>query len=568
MSRVTVETEADDIGRSVDPTDTGAGRRAKEIERGREAAARGAWLEAHRALSSADRGSPLDAAELELLATTAYMLGREGEYFAVAERSHRAHVDAGASLRAARSAFWIGINLAQKGEVGQASGWFARAHRLLERHASECVERGYLLIPAIFQHESAGEWEAAASTASEAAEIAERFADRDLFALAVHEHGHILVRQGRAGEGLPLLDEAMVAATTEELSPIVTGIVYCGVILACQEAHDLPRAKEWTAALTRWCEQQPEMVAFTGRCLLHRAEIMQLGGDWSDAMDEARRANERSVAANNQRAAAEATYRRAEVHRLRGELPEAEQAYRESSARGREPQPGFALLRLAQGRDEAAVGAIRRVIGETTEPAKRARLLPAQVEIMLSTGDVEEARRATRELGEIASAQESTMLDAVSTGARGAVELAEADPTAALADLRRAWRLWEELDAPYEAARARVLVAQACRELGDDDATGLELEAARDTFRQVGAAPDLARVRSLTVGSRAHDHGLTDRELEVLRLVAAGRTNREIADELVISQHTVARHLQNTYAKLGVSSRTAASSFAHDHDLL
>lgn len=561
-------TEADDIGRSVDPTDTGAPRRAKEVEHGRDAVARGAWLEAYRSLSAADRAGPLNPAELELLATSAYMLGREGEYFAAAERSHHGHLDAGAPLRAARGAVWIGLHLAQKGELGRASGWFARAQRLLDREGRECAERGYLLIPAIFQHEAAGELEAAAETASEAAQIGERFSDRDLFALAVHEHGHVLVRQGRAGKGLPLLDEAMVAATAGELSPIVTGIVYCGVILACQEAHELPRAKEWTAALSRWCEQQPEMVSFTGRCLLHRAEIMLLRGDWTDALDEARRADERSRAGNNHRAAAEATYRRGEVHRLRGEIPKAEQAYRDASASGREPQPGFALLRLAQGRSDAAVGAIRRVVGETTEPATRASLLPAQVEIMLCAGNAEEARTAAAELEELATAQGSAMLQAASADARGAVELAGGDATAALTSLRQAWRTWEELEAPYEVARTRVLVARACRELGDDDAAALELDAARETFRQLGAAPDVARVDSLTAGARAHDHGLTGRELEVLRLVAAGRTNREIAGELVISEHTVARHLQNTYAKLGVSSRTAASSFAHDHDLL
>ncbi|MET0973225.1 MAG: LuxR C-terminal-related transcriptional regulator, partial [Thermoleophilaceae bacterium] len=236
---------------------------------------------------------------------------------------------------------------------------------------------------------------------------------------------------------------------------------------------------------------------------------------------------------------------------------------------GREPQPGLALLRLAQGKGQAAAAAIRRAVGESTQPLKRAALLPAYVEIMLAGGDVEVARSACRQLEEIARRQGTDALEAMSAHADGAVLLAEGDASAALVALRRAWQTWHELEAPYDAARARVLVGLACRSLGDDDTAALELEAARVVFVELEATHDLGWVDSLTPRAAPPDaYGLTPRELEVLRLVAAGKSNREIASALVISEHTVARHLQNIFAKVRVSSRTAAGAFAFDHDLV
>jgi tetratricopeptide (TPR) repeat protein len=320
------------------------------------------------------------------------MLGREDDYFRALERGHRAHLDAGETMRAARCSFWVGINLARLGEIGRASGWLGRAQRLVERHEEDCVEQGYLLLPLTFEHEAAANWAEAGATAAAAVEIAERFGDQDLFALAAHEQGHVLIKDGKVGTGLGLLDEAMVAAATGELSPIVTGIVYCGVILACQDAYELGRAREWTAVLSRWCEEQPDLVAFTGRCRVHRAEIMQMQGAWADALEETRRASERSTQAMNREAAGEASYRRGEVQRLRGEFAPAEAAYREAAHHGREPQPGLALLRLAEGKRNAAAAAIRRAVAETGAAPNRANLLFAQVEIMLAVGDLDEAR--------------------------------------------------------------------------------------------------------------------------------------------------------------------------------
>jgi DNA-binding CsgD family transcriptional regulator len=543
--------------------------RGDELAHGRASYARRAWRDAHASLSRADQAAALGAADRELLATSAYMLGRDDDYLSDLEGAYHQRLDAGEPLAAVRCAFWVGINLVLRGETGRAGGWLGRARRLLEREGRDCVERGYLLIPLVFRHEAAGDLEAAAAVAADAADIGERFGDADLFSLALHAQGIFLVKLGRLPEGLALLDEAMVAVTAGELSPIVGGLVYCGVILGCQEAYEPRRAHEWTAALTQWCDQQPDMVAFTGRCLTHRAEIMCLHGAWPDALEEARRARRRSTQGKNRLAGGEAVYVQGEVHRLRGEVAAAERSYRDASECGREPQPGLALLRLAQGNRGAAAAAIRRAVGEAREQPQRARLLPAFVEIMLAVDETEEARGACAELEQIANGQESGMLGAMAGHARGAVDLAAGDAGAAAVALRRAARVWQQLEAPYEAARARALLGLACRALGDVDAAAFELEAARGVLAGLGAAPDLVRVESLTRRESPADvRGLTPRELEVLRLVAAGRSNREIASELVLSEHTVARHLQNIFAKLDVSSRTAASAFAFAHDLV
>ena len=537
-----------------------------DLERGRAAYERRAWKDAYESLSNADQAAPLGAEDLELLATSAYMLGRDDEYLSFLERAHHASLEAGDHPAAFRCAFWVGINHALRGERGPAGGWLGRAHQLVGEDDS--VERGYLLIPLVFQHEASGDFAAAAAVAGEAAALAKRFGHTEGAALSLQAQGSMLIKAGRVKEGLALLDEAMVTVAGGKMPPIATGIVYCGVILACQEAYEVRRAQEWTAVLTRWCEQQPDLVAFTGRCLVHRAEIMQLHGDWSDALEEARRAGERLAQGFNRAAAAQAFYRQGEVHRLRGELEEAENAYREASRFGWEPQPGMALLRLAQGRRDAAAATIRRALGEEAQPLRRANLLPAHVEIMLAAGEEEEARAGCNELEEIAGRYESAMLAALVAHARGAVELADGEARSALVSLRRAGETWQDLGAPYDAARARLLVAEACRALSDEDAAALELEAARDVFAALGAAPDLARLDAAASGSGKGAYGLTPRQVQVLRLLSAGKSNREIAEALVISEHTVARHVQNIFAALGVSSRTAASAFAFEHDLV
>jgi DNA-binding NarL/FixJ family response regulator len=530
----------------------------------RHATSQHSWLEAREAFARADCAGPLDAEDLELWATTLLMLAEDEAAVATLERVHERYLERGETVRAVRAAIWIGMNLAYSGAVGPASGWLGRAQRLLDEEPGDSVEQGYLLLPLVFRHEAAGEYEEAAAVANQAAVVGQRFGDRDLLALAVHAQGHMLVMAGQVRAGLALLDEAMVTVTTGELMPFVVGIVYCGVILACQSVFEVGRAREWTQALTVWVEGQRDVVAFTGRCLVHRAEILQLGGAWPGALNEARRASQRFVETGNP-AAGLAYYRQGEVLRLLGRFDAAEVAYRDASRMGWEPQPGLAQLRLAQGRVDVALAAIRRASAEISEPLKRAALLPAHVEIALAVGELDDARAACAELHSLAARYESRMLTAMVAHADGATGLAEGDAASALAHLRAAQQLWVELDAPYEVARARALLSEACAALGDGEAAALEREAACATFRKLEAAPDLARLEH--VPSKP-GHGLSARELEVLRLLARGKTNREIAAVLVISEHTVARHVQNIYAKLRVASRAAATAFAFEHDLV
>jgi ATP/maltotriose-dependent transcriptional regulator MalT len=544
------------------------GKAASALERGRDAYAARAWVDAHALLRRADESEPLAPPDLALLATAAYMIGRDEEWVAAHERAHHLHLEAGDAEAAARAAFWIGMSLALRGELGPAEGWLGRAQRLLDERDADCVERGFLLISYGHAAISMGDAAAAGAAGADAAAIARRFRNRDLFAFAMLLQGQAAVFDARVAEGLQLLDEAMVAVTTEDLSPVVSGIAYCAVILTCQEVFELRRAREWTQALEQWWQQQPDMVAFTGRCLIHRAEILQLGGSWRDALEEARRACRRFGEANNPTAGL-ALYREAELLRLQGDLDSAEKAYRAASRAGWEPQPGLAQLRLAQGKADVAEAAIRRAVAESSDPLRRAVLLPAYVEIMLAAGELDEARAASDELETVAARYSSALLEAIGAYERGAVELAAGDAPRALELLRRALHAWRTLEAPYEVARTRLLIGEACRALDDTDACELELEAALADFVRLGARPDAARVERLLGRTPDREaHGLSPRELEVLRLLAAGMSNRQVAATLVISEHTAARHVQNIFSKLRVSSRAAATAFAFEHGLV
>jgi ATP/maltotriose-dependent transcriptional regulator MalT len=539
-----------------------------ELVRGRKAAGRRAWAEAYTALSLADRSSSLAGEDLELLATAAYLLGRVEDCLRALQRAQQLHAERGDRRRAARCGFWLAFHLINQGELAQASGWLARADRLLE-HEQECAEHGYLLLPVALRQAVAGDPVGARQTAARAVAIGRRVADGDLVAFALSIQGRATVRAARVGEGLVLLDEAMVAVVAGELSAPVAGAVYCSVIDACQEVLEWRRAHEWTAALATWCDKQPDLVTFTGQCLVHRAEILHLHGAWPQAAEEARRAAERLAQGADSYATGAAFYQQAELYRALGDFTAAEDAYRQASRWGLEPQPGLALLRLAQGRTDAAAAAIRRIVAVTSERFRRAKLLHAQVEILLAVGDVPAARHAADELGGIAKGYGTPALRAMAGHAQGAVLLAEGDARAAVVALRGAWQMWRELEAPYEAARVRVLVGLGCRALGDEEAAAMELDAARGVFAQLGAVPDHARLERLDGrDAAATRHGLTARELQVLRLVAAGRTNHAIATDLVLAEKTVDRHVSNIYTKLGVSSRAAATAYAYQHQLL
>ena len=537
-----------------------------ELERGRAAYRRRQFGEAFRILSAADRRGPLQAEDLDLLAMSAGLLGRDADLLALLERAHHAHLEAGNGLRAARSAFWLGFRVLNRGEPARASGWFARAQRLIDDSHSDCVERGYLQLPIVRQHMVEGNDTAAAAAAADIARLGARFGDDDLVAFARNLEGRSLLRQGRVEQGLALLDETMVAVTTGELSPLLTGLVYCMVIDSCRQVYAFGRVREWTGALAAWSEEH-EIGAFGSHCLVHRAEILQLSGAWPEAIAEARRASEH-VVEGDERITADGFYQQGEIHRLRGEVAEAEDAYKSASRSGWDPQPGLALLRLAQGRTDTAAAQVRRGLDGARGRLERTRLLPACVEILLSDGQLEQARAACDELEEISRSFPTDVLAAMAAHARGAVELEAGDPRRAIGPLRQAVEIWQRVGAPYLAARVRVLVGRACRGLGDEEGAGMELEAARAVFEKLEAAPDLAHVAALAAkAAPARPHGLTPRELEVLRLVASGKTNKGIAAELFVSEKTVDRHVSNILTKLDVASRTAAAAFAFEHQL-
>jgi DNA-binding CsgD family transcriptional regulator len=449
---------------------------------------------------------------------------------------------------------------------GPAAGWLSRAERIIKREGIDCPERGFLLIQAAYDHAESGEYDAMLAAATQAFEIGERFSDADITAMALILQGSARLARGETKAGLALLDEAMVSVTTDQLLPALTGLAYCNVIEGCQEVYDLRRSQEWTAALTRWCDGQPDLAPYAGQCLVHRSEISQLRGDWARAFDEAIRARDRL---GGRPAIANAYYQLAELHRLRGEFTQAEPAYRRVGEFGRQPQPGLALLRLAEGRVGVAAAAIKRALDEASDRPSRCRVLPAYVQIMLAAHQVGAAQNAADELVTIAETLGAPFLRATAADATGAVLLAQGDPAGALVHLRRAVSMWRQMDAPYESARARILVGQACRELGDADSSEIEFEAVGQVFQKLGAAPDAERLRQLIDSPEgSYPSGLTARELQVLSLVATGRTNRVIASTLMISEHTVARHLQNIFSKLGVSSRTAAAAFALDQSLI
>jgi DNA-binding CsgD family transcriptional regulator len=540
-----------------------------ELLQARESFARQAWNDAYQRLAAADVDGVLASGDLERLALAAHLSGRPDESTAAGARAHLEAVREGDVERGVRCAIALGMQLLQRGEMAQAGGWLARAGRLIEETGYDGVERGSILVPQALQALMSGDAPTALATFEQVASIGDRFGDHDLQTMGRLGRGQSLIAMSDTAHGVPLLDEAMASVMAGETSPIVTGIVYCAVIEACQSLFDLRRAQEWTAALDRWIQAQPDLVPFRGNCLVYRAELMRYHGTWQDAADAARRARDWLSRPPPDPAVGEAIYQLGELDRLRGAFESAEAAYREASSWGRRPEPGLPLLRLAQGDVEAAAASIRRALSEAPDDTVRARLLEPQVEIALAAGDVAGARVAADDLGGLAEAFDAPLLRATAAGCDGSVRLAVGEVDEALGVLRRAWEAWRDLDAPYEAARVRVLVGRACRELGDMDGAALEFEAARDAYERLGAAPDLERLAGET-GERiaVPAGGLSPREVEILRLVAAGNTNRAIASELSISERTVDRHVSNIFTKIDVSTRSAATAYAYEHRIV
>jgi DNA-binding CsgD family transcriptional regulator len=521
--------------------------------RAREAFDRRDWRSAYEAFRACNE---LGADDHDALAESAHWLGLADEAIESYAEAYRLHLENGTARRASLSAFMLAIYLRLRGDGAQADGWLARAQRLLATEA-EGAEHGYPLYLGIARL-MGSDLPAAAESARRMQDLGRRFDDDSLVALGVLFEGRTLVKQARVTEGLALLDEAMLAALSDNLKPMWTGAIYCGLLDACHELADLRRAGEWTEATRRWCSPLPVASLYPGICRVHWAEVLHLRGAWEQAETEALDACN-DMAGIDVFVVAAGWYEVGEIRRRRGDLAGAEEAYTRAHEVGRDPQPGVALLRLAQRRVDAATSSIAAALAAFSgSRLERAPLLAAQVEIALAAGDVGLAEAAAGEVADTAEVFESAGLRAVGHRCRGAVALARGQPVAALAALRPAFELWHELDVPYEAARTRVLLAEAYRALGDMDAATREQAAARSSFEHLGAVADLRALREAV----APPYELTAREVDVLELVAAGMTNPQIAASLYISRKTAEHHVSSILIKLGVSSRIEAATAA------
>jgi DNA-binding CsgD family transcriptional regulator len=538
----------------------------EDLHRAREAYERRDWVAAYDALADLDDDA-LQAADFAALASSAYLLGRRNDCIQALQRAFEVNLGRGDVLGAVRSACWLTTTLFEGGELAIGGGWLSRAERLLEDLGEDVVERGFVLERQFLRCVLTGDFGPASGLAPQITAYGRRFGDPDLVATGLMCEGRILIYSGRVADGLQLLDESMVEVMSGGVSPVVAGTVYCSVVEACQEVSDLGRAGQWTHALTTWCQAQPTLVAFTGQTAVHRGQLMRFQGAFADALTELDHALERYAAVGGHPAVGLAHYERGAVLLLLGDFDAAEQAFDAAIETGHSGQPGRALLRVAQGRTDAALAAVRRLLAEPGGPVQRCGLLPAAVEVLLAAGDADAAAGVVAELQEIAGAFGCSALQAGAVGAQARLALAQGDALAAIGAAREASELWARLAARHELARCRVVVGRAMRDLGDEESATSELEAARKAFAELGARPDERAVAGL-LGRSAPPGGLSPRELEVLRLVAAGRSNPQIAAELFLSEKTVARHLSNIFTKLEVGSRTAAAAFAYQHDLL
>jgi len=543
-------------------------RATKQLQAGRSAFQERRWLEAARLLDEVEAVQPLAPADYEALASARFLVSPDHLGAEIMGRASQELVARGDSERGARAAFFAGSTLNRLGETAAGSGWIARGRRLLEDAGlDDSVVHGYLLLSSVFQALRRGDLSAEPAQVSEIAGIARRHGDDDLLTFVRHLEGRATILAGDVQRGLAMLDEAMVGAVTTGMSPLLAGLMFCSILGTAQELHEYPRAREWAAAIDGWCDAQPGLEMYRGECRVFRARILQIAGDWPRAEEQAASACETFLRPPaSPYAAARALYEQGELYRLTGRYANAEQAFDQAASLGHPAQPGLALLRLAQGRRQAAAAGIRRALAEAAGPAARAGILPAYVEILLAAGDLPGAHTAAGELHAVATQLESEYLGAQAAQAEGAVLVAAGEPAAALARLRGAAETWRRLEAGHALARTRLLIADACGSLGDADAAAFERAAARNAFELLGAAPDLeASERRPGPGERPF--GLTEREAELLALLATGKTNREIGAQLFISEKTVARHVSNIFDKLGVSSRTAATAVALRHGL-
>ncbi len=506
-----------------------------------------------------------DPAELERAADAAWWVGELDDALALRQHAYAGFAAVGDGRSAAAVAVRLCFEHFERSEPSIAMGWLKRAEGDVH-DMPPCVEQGYVCLAQTFVAQAGGDLDSASNLAERAKEFGRRFGDRDLTAMTIHAQGRISIKAGMVKEGMALLDEAMTSVIAGELGPHFTGVIYCSVLEACLDIADVGRAGEWSDAAIAWCETMPPDAPFTALCRINRAQVAGLRGAWSEAETEASIVAE--DVAYDPMAGARAFYEAGEIRRRIGNLAGAEASFTRAREIGFDAQPGMALLRFAQGKPDAALRSLRvAVAAEHDSVGRRARLLAAEVDVAVAMDDLAGARPAIDELETIAAASEVPALAAVAATARGTLRLAEGDTHGALERLRLACTIWQELRLPYEAALARKVCGLALKAAGDDDDAAIELRGALSAFERLGAVPDATAVRELLAEPMERPGGLTAREAEVLRLVATGRTNRDIAVELVISEHTVARHLQNIFAKVDVASRAAATAFAFEHGL-
>ncbi len=524
------------------------------------------WRDALALYKSTEDGRTLGVDRLERMAACAGMLAEDDKFLEVTERIYARALELGRIDRGARAAFFLGLRLGILGETGRSAAWMQRAGELVDAADTEISAKGLLLFGEVRRLMAMGELAAAEDAARRSIAIGLRCDDGDCVAFARCLLGQVLIRDGRVEEGLAALDETMLAVSAGLPSPVLTGVVYCQVIAVCRQVYAHGRSREWTEALTRWCDAQPQLVEFHGVCRLHRAEILELSGSWDEAVAEARSAAAAAGDGPDPMVKAGSAYQLAEVARLQGRLAEAERLYTDASRLGLDPQPGLALLRAAQGHSDQALRSLRRAVESAPDDLVRARLLPAAVEVALSCGAEPDAARAAAELETIAARYGTELLRAMADQAAGCVALAERRAAEAIPAFRRAFTTWQAFGAPYIAARIRMRIGAACAALGDAEGARMEREAARACFVELGAARDVAEADA-ELGKRPAD-ALTPREREVMRWVAEGETNRAIAERLGLSEKTVDRHVSNIFDKFGVSSRAAATAHALRHGLL